>query len=322
MVFLQLCSVLLPCISALSKPAELTDRPVIGVLSLPIEDDFPHTNATSYVAASYVNWVSMSGARVVPLRLDSSWEELEMLVKQLNGVLFTGGSAEFWNFDGNNWPPLSNYSKTGCFLYELVKEINDQGTYLPLWGTCLGFELLHLCAYPEYGVLPSFNGDPAYVQRNNFTSAGKDSRMFAAKGGKQVQSLMSTHFIHLLSHNHGIQPKEYHQWKNLSDVFRPLATTRDKDQEELVSMIEGINYPIYGTQFHLEKNLYEWDPAIPVPHNQQATAISTYLSEFFISEARRNSNSFASEAALKPYLIYNWSPYFFDDHLYQLYFLN
>lgn len=304
------------------RPPEINDRPVVGILSLPIESDFPHTNATSYVAGSYVNWVSMSGARVVPLPLDHPWDELEWLFWQLNGVLFTGGSAEFWDFYSDDWPPLSNYSKTGCFIYDLVKQANDKGIYMPLWGTCLGFELLNLCAYPEYGVLEDFNGDPAYVQRNNFTEAGKNSRIFESFGGDYVQYVMSTHFDQLLSHGHGVAPSEYQQYQNLSDMFRPLATTHDKSEQELISIIEGKEYPIYGTQFHPEKNLYEWDPDIPIPHNQDATLISTYLSEFFISETRRNSNSFASEAALKPYLIYNYKPYFFDDHLYQLYFLN
>lgn len=27
-------------------------------------------------------------------------------------------------------------------IYDIAKEMNEQGSYFPLWGTCLGFELL------------------------------------------------------------------------------------------------------------------------------------------------------------------------------------
>ena len=303
-------------------PKQITDRPVIGILSLPLESDFPPTNATSYIAGSYVDWVESAGARVVPLKVDRPFAELEELFWQLNGVLFTGGSASFYDFYGNDWPKLSNYTKVGCFLYSLIEQANDKGIYMPLWATCLGFELIHICAYPVYGVLPNFDGDPAYVRNNTFNEAGKESRVFNSKMGQFVVDLMETEGVCLLSHNHGVAPREYEEYKNLSDAFVPMSTMVDKRGDEFVSMIEGVNYPIYGTQFHPEKNLFEWDPDIPIPHTSESALMSTYLAQFFISEARRNLNSFPSEEALTPLLIYNYKTYFFDSHLYQLYFLN
>lgn len=33
----------------------------------------------------------------------------------------------------------STYLRTITYILERVKEINDDGDYFPLWGTCMGF---------------------------------------------------------------------------------------------------------------------------------------------------------------------------------------
>lgn len=49
-------------------------------------------------------------------------------------MLLPGGAAEFNVNDG--------YAAAGWELYKLAKQKNDAGVYFPVWGTCLGFELL------------------------------------------------------------------------------------------------------------------------------------------------------------------------------------
>jgi hypothetical protein len=49
-------------------------------------------------------------------------------------LLLPGGDAEFNATDG--------YATAGWELYKLAKQKNDAGLYFPVWGTCLGFELL------------------------------------------------------------------------------------------------------------------------------------------------------------------------------------
>ncbi|KAJ4427310.1 hypothetical protein ANN_24930 [Periplaneta americana] len=49
-------------------------------------------------------------------------------------VLIPGGAAPFNATDG--------YASAGGELYQLAKEKNDAGQFFPVWGTCLGFELL------------------------------------------------------------------------------------------------------------------------------------------------------------------------------------
>lgn len=49
-------------------------------------------------------------------------------------VLFPGGAAAFKNKKG--------YAAAGRIVYDIAKQMNDNNLYMPLFGTCLGFELL------------------------------------------------------------------------------------------------------------------------------------------------------------------------------------
>nr|CAD7426677.1 unnamed protein product [Timema monikensis] len=71
----------------------------------------------SHLPASYVKFVEGSGGRVVPII-----------------VLFPGGAVNFEDADG--------YAAAGANLLDLATEANQNGDYFPVWGTCLGFQLL------------------------------------------------------------------------------------------------------------------------------------------------------------------------------------
>ena len=64
--------------------------PVIGIFTQTCnEDGIDHFE--SYIAASYVKFVEMSGAQVVPIYAFAPQEEIAALLPKLNGVLFPGG---------------------------------------------------------------------------------------------------------------------------------------------------------------------------------------------------------------------------------------
>lgn len=54
--------------------------------------------------------------------------------KTIFRVLLPGGGTWFNQSHG--------YAVAGSHIFNIAQEINDNGTYLPLFGTCLGFELL------------------------------------------------------------------------------------------------------------------------------------------------------------------------------------
>lgn len=54
-------------------------------------------------------------------------------IEFITRILFPGGAV---------WFNESGYADAGRHIYDIAKEMNEKGNYFPLWGTCLGFELL------------------------------------------------------------------------------------------------------------------------------------------------------------------------------------
>ena len=84
---------------------------------------------------AYVQFMESAGARVVPLVVGESKEVTLEKLSKLNGVLFPGGDGDYLEF--------------GRFIFETIKEYNDNGTFYPAWGTCLGYESFAIYAADE-----------------------------------------------------------------------------------------------------------------------------------------------------------------------------
>ena len=46
------------------------------------------------------------------------------------------------------------------------------------------------------------------------------------------------------------------------------------------------DYPIYGVQFHPEKNGFEWIAEEAIPHSEHAVIIMQNLANFFVEEGQ------------------------------------
>lgn len=127
--------------------------PIIGVLTQPsswlsLYDPLEY----SYIAASYVKALEAAGARVVPVKYD--WDEAKILevFEGLNGLLLPGGGTEL-TIVQNHSVFLSDYAIKGKKILQIAREINEKGEYFPVWGTCLGFELMALSFSEDVNVL-------------------------------------------------------------------------------------------------------------------------------------------------------------------------
>lgn len=67
-------------------------------------------------------------------RIDRPKSYYISIMSKINGVLLPGGATWFNQTNG--------YSEAGRHIYDIAMDLNDRGEYMPIFGTCLGFELL------------------------------------------------------------------------------------------------------------------------------------------------------------------------------------
>ncbi|CAE7599012.1 gghA [Symbiodinium natans] len=226
------------------------------------------------------------------------------LLGSLNGFLFTGGQ----DMDP---PPAA------LRVLEHSRRMFEAGQVFPVWGTCLGFEWMVAAMSPK-SLLPGFRAEnvnlPVHLQQRATTS-----RLFSEAPQRVLEALQFAN-VAFNSHHRGVFPVEFLR-PELKD-FQVLGTSFDEDGKEFACVIEGVNLPWFGVQFHPEKNAFEHgllpdgQPATAAKHGPDAIATTQFFANFFVQQARLNSQSFRSEAEEASHLIYGhqtsrvFQPYF------------
>jgi len=269
-----------------------TERPVIGILSQP-------GYGGHYIAASYVKYIESAGARVVPIFYNSTPATIDSLFAGLNGVLFPGGSASL--------SATSPYFKTANQIYSAATAAADKGEVFPIWGTCLGFQLLNILASGDHSILSSGFDSENLPLPLKLTAAANASRVFRDLPPAIFRALGSQ-AITMNNHQAGVSPTKFSQSAKLTQMFTVLSTNNDRKGVEFVSTIEAKTLPVWGTQWHPEKNPFEWTLKEQLPHSYIAIQAAQYMANFFVNECRKSKHAFPNEAALEKLLIYNFSP--------------
>uniref|UniRef100_A0A8C4RX03 folate gamma-glutamyl hydrolase n=1 Tax=Erpetoichthys calabaricus TaxID=27687 RepID=A0A8C4RX03_ERPCA len=270
------------------------DRPIIGILAQETSVPSHQALGKSYIAASYVKFLESAGARVVPIRINLPEIEYEKLFKSINGVLFPGGGVNLTS---------SGYARSASFFYKLAIKANDEGDYFPIWATCLGFEEL---TYLTSGkLLLSATNTTNVTLPLNFQKDANSSRLFKDFPEDLLQAL-ATEPLTENSHRWSLSVEKFKKNKKLQQFYSILTTNKDENLE-FISTFEAYKYPIYGTQWHPEKNPYEWEKPV-IPHSPTAVKATFYVADFFVNEARKNFHHFTTEVEESKALIYNYSP--------------
>ncbi|XP_028039007.1 gamma-glutamyl hydrolase A-like, partial [Bombyx mandarina] len=282
----------------------VNDRPIIGVLSQEqsfyLHGKFPEENYTSYIASSYVKDIEASGARVVPILIGKDRSYYKELMKKINGVLIPGGATYFNQSNG--------YADAGQHIYELAIEMNDAGDYFPIFGTCLGFELLVILASGRGKkenriTCHSFGNLPL-----DFTSDFRSSKMFR-EVPEDVADILANQDVTINAHQFCIVDENLKAY-NLTDDWRVTSHSNDEYGVQFIATIEHTRYPFYGVQFHPEKNAFEWKRSKNYAHSLDSIKANRYFMNFFVKECRKSTHTFVNQAEENRYVIYNYEPKF------------
>jgi len=291
--------------ATLSPVLQPNNRPIIGVLTQPDSERFP---SLSYLETDYVHWIEGSGGRVVPLPYDASPELLSKLLSMVNGLLFTGGGL----YLGFN----DSYYNTSRFLFEWAQQAHDQGDYFPVWGTCQGFQLLCLLVAQSNETVLQVN---AFDSENlglalDLTEEAASSRLFSSIGDTATR-ILSSENVTMNLHQDGVDPQLFRGGNEfITSFFSLLSTNVDRRGKPFGSTMEArdsARRPIYGVQWHPERNAFDWDlPETALSHTADAIFATQSLARFLVDQARRNFHKFPSVEVEGRALIYNWGPFY------------
>lgn len=290
---------------------ELNSRPIIGIVSLANSDEPNETQ--SYIPASYVKWLEQAGARIAVIPFNAPPAVTDKLFAGLNGLLFTGG--------GLSLDTHTVYWKQAQYLWNKAIALNDAGNVFPIWGSCQGFQLMHLLA-----AQPADHEDilkcEAYDSTNlplplNMTQAALGSKLFgpaqfipALMDGSSMKptlyDVFATHAITQNLHNCGVHPDDFARDPLLPSFFKVLSTNHDLQGKPFVSTIEGVKYPFWAAQWHAERTQFEWSVNEKLAHTAESIAAHSYVAQRWMMLARQSKQRYATMEEETANLIYQF----------------
>ncbi|XP_030745262.1 gamma-glutamyl hydrolase A-like isoform X2 [Sitophilus oryzae] len=278
-----------------------TETPIIGVLSQEtyiISSYFPNETYDSYIAASYVKHLESGGARVVPVWIGQNEDYYRRVVNYTNGLLFPGGGTYFNETGG--------YGEAATHLYNIALEYNDNGIYYPIWGSCLGLQALMYAALngtKDIRVDCSLKNIAVPLE---FSDGYQSSKLFSLVPKDVIQTLKSKNCTY--NQHRYCLTKAVLKENDLLNDWNILATNKDDNGLEFISAMEHRKYPVYGVQFHPEKNQFEFKKGKGFPHSFDSIKTAQYFANFFVNECKKNANGFSDESVESESLIYNFNP--------------
>jgi len=292
-------------------PPPTNPTPTVGVLTLPTQDSecdtfsSPTSSQQSCFATLYSSWLEAAGAQVVPILYTSSPATLRSLARSVNGLVFTGGSILL--------TPNSTYYQAAQILFDETIAINREGGYLPLHGTCQGFQLLAALVAESTDVLSSGFDSEDLSLALDFTPQARESLLYGPSVGQRlgdgdsVYEMFEKYAITTNLHSLGVTPETFEGNPKLGAFFHLLSTNKDRKGRAFVSSMEAKTLPITATQYHPERT-YEFVASKNINHSVQAVFANSFLGLTFVQNARRSSAAFPSQAAKAEALLYNYAP--------------
>jgi gamma-glutamyl hydrolase len=227
-------------------------------------------------------------------------------LQHINGALFTGGGADFYESDGVTLTP---FAATAKIIFDESVTAAGDGEWWPIWGTCLGHELVLTLAAGQKDILSApFDAENISFPLNLLP--GASTSRFLGSAPDDVLQILSTQYVTMNSHQAGVTMKDFAAYPGAANRFTVLSTNVDRGGKQFISTTQANSMPIYTTQWHPEKPLFEWWDTQNVNHTTDSVYANSWTPRFFVSEARKNTRSFSNASAEAAALIYNYPAIF------------
>jgi gamma-glutamyl hydrolase len=243
----------------------------IGIVSAPMPKYHLH-RAESYLDKAYISWIEMSGANAVVIPYNT--ESLLSYLKTVQGIVWVGGAIENTKTHTTRQYEIMIAAFRTIFDYAIRE--NDRGNYFPLWGTCLGFDIL--------AMMGENIQDGFFKRIQHATKFSLSPLKF--EGASRIRSYLPKKLMAKISsepvvrhlHEYGFDVDVAHT-KKIKRYLNVVSTDLSNDGVRFVNMFEYKKYPFYGSQWHPEK-----------PLTDLGVELSHTLSLFFKKECSKNKS--------------------------------
>jgi gamma-glutamyl hydrolase len=190
--------------------------PVIGIYTQTNDED-KLTTFESYIASSYIKFIEMSGAQVVPIFAFSSQSEIAALLPKINGVLFPGGDEPI--------DITQRWTLNAKFILEWAIKENDAGRVFPVWGTCLGYETLAFLTSGNnnnMSTLSPVRGEVDVLNTMKFISSDK-GYVLGDMSDRLISKLTTGQGVMYYNHHWIVSMDTYNSNKNLNTFWKVIT---------------------------------------------------------------------------------------------------
>jgi len=239
----------------------------IAILSIPIYDKLRHRIrvGTSYISSDYTEFVDKRlGAEYIFLPYTCTPDEFRDRLRGVHAVIIPGGSyGNITNSAKSNEVILRSFIDSFYIVSQVLKQLHDDGHFIPMIGVCLGFQLL---------CLANHTNTPGIVEDIRLKESGlimrRLSNLHVCKCGlhERFEQVFSTHIPTGSSeHKRPGESLDYFLLTNGraipydEDVLIPdidvMTVYENKVGQKIISSAKHNKYPFVGFQFHPEKSL-------------------------------------------------------------------
>lgn len=236
---------------------------MIGIIAAPSIINQIHCGH-SYLYLAYIRWIEMANEIAIIIPYDIREDKLMEILQRVNGVVWVGGAVE--NKKTHTTQQYNDLVNTLFITYQYAISENNKGNYYPIWGTCLGMDMLIMFVKEKHeNIIDSMK---PYSKKGDYscTFTSSPSRLkswFSSQMQQEMKKQPCVYHIH--DYGNDSVPKDKVRIVSMHDKF--------------INAIEFIHYPFYGVQFHPEQ-----------PHNDFAITVSEQFSLFFKEECKKNKN--------------------------------